>query len=98
MSDEKLSNVVLDTDEQKTRAVTMAIEVQARPFSASCEIIALRDRVAAKDREIAELKENAERYLYIRDLMPRPVEGQVVWMRRGDDLDEAIDAEMKERT
>ncbi len=54
--------------------------------------------LAAKDREIAELRADAERYRYIRDEMPRPVEGQVVWMRRGDDLDDAVDAAMKERT
>ena len=42
------------------------------------------------------LKKDAERYRYIRDRMPRPETGQPMWIRRGEDLDEAVDAAMRE--
>lgn len=39
----------------------------------------------------------ALRYWWVRDKMPRPVEGQQpFWLRRGDDLDEAVDAALSD--
>lgn len=55
-----------------------------------------KGRIYGDPDALEALSRNANRYIYIRDHMPRPETGQPVWMRRGDDLDEAIDAAMRE--
>ena len=55
--------------------------------------IIVGDKMAAPLPVLLALKRDAERYRYLRDRMPRPIEGQQpFWLRRGDDLDKAIDA------
>jgi hypothetical protein len=54
------------------------------------------DELGLTDARFKDVFQMARRYLYLRDRMPRPVEGQqAFWLRRGDDLDEAVDAAMR---
>lgn len=38
----------------------------------------------------------ALRYWWLRNEMPRPIEGNAAWLRRGDDLDDAVDAALRD--
>ena len=60
------------------------------------QTIAVGDKMIPAQTAILDWHRDAERYRFIRDRMARPETGQPVWMRRGDDLDEAIDAAMED--
>lgn len=69
------------------------LEAQIERLTAARATVTPQPMVIMSERN----RVDAERYRWIRDEMPRPVEGQTVWARRGDDLDEAIDAARAEK-
>lgn len=67
--------------------ITEVVGQNGKPVAAPCAI---------DQCQYGALIDDAMRYRWLRDKLPRPLEGITAWLRQGEDLDDAVDAALRD--
>jgi len=95
--------VMLRADAEQLRAMEARLQTETEIADRACaEQTEIEEQLRARDEEIAALRKNAERYLYVRDAGKRDYdvlyEHRSNYLKMSLSLDEAIDAALQEKS